>query len=113
MHNLLPVNDRLRVERERLGLTQADFAALAGVTRKTLFSWESGKTAPDAFQLAALSTHGVDILYVVTGQRSKPEAGLPVEEAQLLDNYRRSSEYGKSAIQVVALLGTHSIEPRD
>jgi hypothetical protein len=38
-------------------------------TKQTVFSWESGKTAPSGFQLAALSEKGADVLYIVTGRR--------------------------------------------
>ena len=68
----MPIGKRLREERERLGLSQPAFAAVAGTTKQTLFSWETGKTAPDGFQLAALATTGADVLYILTGQRSQP-----------------------------------------
>ena len=61
----MPIGDRLRAEREALGLSQPKFAALAGTTKQTLFSWESGKTAPDGFQLSVDGT-------VVEGNRFPP-----------------------------------------
>lgn len=36
------------------GLTQSDVASLMGVTVKTIQNWESGTSAPDAIQFAAL-----------------------------------------------------------
>lgn len=85
--------ERIREERERLGFNQADFAALAGATRKTLFNWESGAASPNAAALAAWAEAGLDVLYVVTGQRaggaSAPPPPRAVSEGDriLLDNF--------------------------
>jgi transcriptional regulator with XRE-family HTH domain len=40
-----------------------------GVDRKTVGRWERGEAAPSAAQLAGMTTMGVDIRYVLTGQR--------------------------------------------
>jgi len=93
---------RLHEERSRLRLTQEALGRIGGVRVQAQLNYEKGHRIPDAAYLAAVAEAGVDILYVVTGQRSKPEAGLPVEEAQLLDNYRNSRDEGKQVIQVVA-----------
>lgn len=86
----MTIGKNLRDERERLGLSQPAFAALAKTTKQTLFSWETDKTAPDANQLAALAAAGVDVLYVLTGQRAvpvAPQALLPEGDRILLDNF--------------------------
>lgn len=99
----MPIGDRLREERERLGLSQPKFAALAATTKQTLFSWESGKTAPDGFQLAAIAEAGVDVLYVLTGQRGAPPAvPLAPDEAALLDNYRHSPKEAREALKATS-----------
>ena len=77
----MPIGKRLREERERLGLSQPAFAAVAGTTKQTLFSWETGKTAPDGFQLAALATTGTDVLYILTGQRAGGASAPPPPRA--------------------------------
>lgn len=69
----MPLGDRLREERERLGFNQTDFAALAGSTRKTQFNYESGERTPDAAYLAAISAAGADVSYLVTGKRFRKE----------------------------------------
>lgn len=87
------VGERLKEERERLGLNQTDFAALAQATRKALFNWETGTAAPNAIALAAWAAVGLDVLYVVTGQRtggaSAPPPARAVSEGDrvLLDNF--------------------------
>jgi transcriptional regulator with XRE-family HTH domain len=64
------IGDRLKLERQRIGLGQAEFGAKAGVSKTSQFNYESGERMPDAAYLAAAYTMGVDVLYVVTGQRS-------------------------------------------
>ena len=51
-------------------MTQEDFGALAGITRKTQRLYEAGERAPDVAYLAAIAAAEADVLYVVTGQRS-------------------------------------------
>lgn len=96
---------RLREERERLGLSQPKFAAIANTTKQTLFSWESGKTAPDGFQIAAFAAAGVDVLYVLTGQRDGPApVTLTAEEETMLAYFREASKEVRRAA-LGALLG--------
>lgn len=93
--------DRLREERERLGYNQADFGEIGGVKKLAQFNYEKGERSPDAAYLAKISAIGVDIVYLITGQRSFPVALNPKEEA-LLDNYRNSNEAGKKAVETTA-----------
>ncbi len=44
----------VRAQRERLGLSAADYAKLVGVSTLTIYNWEHGKTRPRSEQLAAL-----------------------------------------------------------
>ena len=44
----------VRAQRERLGLSQADYAKLVGVSPMTIYNWESGNSRPRSEQLAAL-----------------------------------------------------------
>lgn len=107
----MTIGQRLREQREGLGMSQPSFAALAGTTKQTLFSWESGKTAPDAAQLAALAAAGVDVLYVITGRRSQPApatAGLPPRARALLENYEAADDQGKRVIEGAADLAAQS-----
>lgn len=97
--------ERIKEERERLGFNQADFAALAEATRKTLFNWESGSASPNAAVLAAWERHGLDVLYVVTGERLSAQPAVDAAEQVLLDSYRRCKPEAKAhLIQTAALL---------
>lgn len=105
----MPIGERLRGERERLGMSQPKFAAIADTTKQTLFAWESGKTAPDGFQLEALARAGVDVLYVLTGDRD-PEA-LDSSERLLLDRYRVCAETARQHLLQTAVLLASGLAP--
>ncbi|PNG40971.1 hypothetical protein A1354_12425 [Pseudomonas asplenii] len=61
--------ERLRGERTRLGLNQTDFAALAGVTKKTQMLYEAGDRVPDAHYMSAIAQAGADLYFIITGQK--------------------------------------------
>ncbi len=44
----------VRAQRERLGLSAADYAKLVGVSSLTIYNWEHGKTRPRQEQMKAL-----------------------------------------------------------
>ena len=44
----------VKAQRERLGVSAADYALLVGVSPLTIYNWEKGKSRPRAEQLAAL-----------------------------------------------------------
>lgn len=96
------LGERLKEERERLGLTQPDFADVASAKKRTLIDWEKGVSSPTAVQLSALSSIGVDVLYVLTGQRMNHQPALNPKEAALLDNYRHSDPVGQRIIEASA-----------
>jgi transcriptional regulator with XRE-family HTH domain len=69
---------RLKEERLRLGLKQAEFAALVGTDTPKQSLYENDRRQLRARYLARLEPAGVDLVYVVTGRRSE---GLLGEEA--------------------------------
>ena len=87
---MLNIGERLKEERVRLGYNQGDFAAIAGVAKTSQFNYEKGERSPDAAYLAAVAEKGVDVLYVVTGER-KPEAAnsFAGDEIALVSHYRQ------------------------
>lgn len=60
---------RIKEERSRLGLNQPDFAEIAGVSKRTLIDWEKDASSPNAVHLSALSKAGVDVQYIITGEK--------------------------------------------
>ncbi|WP_252275477.1 helix-turn-helix domain-containing protein [Pseudomonas subflava] len=87
------IGDRLREERERLGLSQGAFGELGGVKANAQGNYEKGDRFPDAAYLAAVAAVGVDVLYVVTGERKpQPASSITAEESELLKNFRRLTD---------------------
>ncbi|HEX8222466.1 MAG TPA: helix-turn-helix transcriptional regulator [Allosphingosinicella sp.] len=60
---------RLKEERRRLGLKQAELAALVGTDMAKQSLYERGERQLRADYLARLESTGVDLLYVLTGRR--------------------------------------------
>lgn len=83
------VGDRLREERERLGLNQTEFGGLLGVSRGTQKNYELGANSLDLRYVAALEEKGVDAGYVLTGRRSTPLGQVfTAAEEELINQYR-------------------------
>ena len=79
----------LREERVRLGLKQEEMAQIGGVTRNTQGSYERDERRPDTGYLKALNAVGLDVLYVITGERTPaPVGGLSEDEEILIKRYR-------------------------
>lgn len=102
----MQIYERIKSERKRLGYNQTEFAEIAHATRGTASNWETGTGSPDAKALAALAAVGLDVLYVVTGQRSfVPPPKLSAEEETMLDYFKQApKEARKAALR--ALLST-------
>lgn len=84
------IGARLRTERERLGMSQAQLAEKAGVTRNTQGLYETGARSPDGNYFAAVAEVGVDVAFVLVGpNRLKVE--ITPREMALIDRYRLSS----------------------
>lgn len=93
------VGDRLREERDRLGLNQTDFGAKGGVSRGTQKAYELGANSPDLRYLAALEGAGVDIQYVLSGSRALlSEQVLDETETTVIENFRALSESDKASV---------------
>lgn len=95
------INLRLKEERERLCLTQPMFAEAAGAKKRTLIDWEKGISSPTAVQLSALAEVGVDVVYVLTGQRSQTTESNP-RLAALVDNLDNMAEEDRRCIERLA-----------
>jgi len=78
--------ERLAEERKRLGLRQAEFAALVGTDVPKQSLYETGRRELRADYLARLADAKVDVIYVLTGQRAEGE-WLDGGATALLDAY--------------------------
>ena len=94
--------ERLREIRKGMNLTQADFGALAGVTVTAQLNYEKGTRNPDTAYLERLAAHGVDVVYLLTGERiPRGAAALSEAEAALLARYRSGSAVLRGYLQDV------------
>ncbi|MBC2660011.1 helix-turn-helix transcriptional regulator [Pseudomonas sp. MSSRFD41] len=95
----MKIGERLKEERARLGFNQAEFAAFAGVAKTSQFNYEKGERSPDAAYLAAVAEKGVDILYVVTGERRPvPADSVLADEMHLLEFYREMAHDDRQSL---------------
>ena len=72
-----PLGNRLRDERTRLGLTQADLARIVGVSRKTINTVENRVFIPSAvltLRLAQALGVRVEELFYLTGEDGPEQA---------------------------------------
>lgn len=103
------VAERLKAEREALGLSQQALAELCNVSARSQRNYESGERSPDAEYLGALAAAGADVLYVLTGARgSRAHPAPPVSPRvrALVDNYLAAPEEGKRVIEGTATLAS-------
>ncbi|RQQ73117.1 XRE family transcriptional regulator [Burkholderia stagnalis] len=88
--------ERLKAERKRLGLKQAELADRAGTTNVAQSRYESGDRSPDWEYLSAVARAGVDVLYVLTGKRNTSE--LSGDEEVLVAGYRSLDPKGRAGV---------------
>ena len=90
------IGEILKEERQRLGMNQEDFAAVAGLKRRAQTLYEQNERAPDALYLRALAGIGVDVHYILTGERL--QSAVTSDEKELLDGYRSMDVRGKAGV---------------
>ena len=64
------IAQRIREERERLGLSQVEFSQMAHIKRSTQIYYEAGTRYPGTKYFECLEQSGIDVTYLLTGQRS-------------------------------------------
>ena len=101
------LGERLKFERERLGYTQPEFAELVGASKRSQIGWEQGRSAPDANALAAWAAEGLDVGFVLSGERANVATSrhLPPDEQLLLEAYRGFAAAARKALLAELLTG--------
>lgn len=99
-------SERLKNDRVERGLTQDQMALAIKMSKRSYCAYEAGETSPSAKLLAALTSMGSDVGYLLTGERTGGvQPALDAAERVLLDNYRRCKPEGQAhLIQSSALL---------
>ncbi|WP_019576507.1 helix-turn-helix domain-containing protein [Curvibacter lanceolatus] len=64
------VGERLKQERERLGLSQERCSELTAITRPSQSRYETGASTPGLDYLARLGGLGFDVMFVIFGKRT-------------------------------------------
>lgn len=80
------VSDRIRLLRERRGLTQSELAKQLGITRSSVNAWEQGISVPSTryiVELAAIFKISTDYLLGVESTASINVSGLTDEDIEL------------------------------
>ena len=68
---MLQLSERIKNIRAAAGISQSEFAEMAGVSLASQQNYESGKRTPDAEYLRNLHLRGVDTQYIITGESEK------------------------------------------
>lgn len=90
------IGEILKEERQRLGMNQEDFAAVGGLKRRAQTLYEQNERAPDALYLRALAGIGVDVHYILTGERL--QSAVTSDERELLEGYRSMDVRGRAGV---------------
>lgn len=91
----LDIGQRLKNERLRLELSQAELAAELGTNKKSQTNYELGHNQPSASYLAAAARLGIDVAYVLTGERAPTVSTV---ERELLRLFRSASPDLRAAV---------------
>lgn len=93
------VCNRLKSERISKNITQKAVALVTDVSEKTVGRWETSIAIPSD-KLTLLSDLGLDVLYIVTGQRGNAKLVSTIdtysdEEKSLIDMFRKMGDSQK------------------
>ncbi|MGK0684483.1 helix-turn-helix domain-containing protein [Serratia marcescens] len=104
------LGERLREERDRLGLNQTDFAKLADHSRSAQAAYERNEKIPGGSYLSALAVIGIDVMYILTGNKTPKTVidEVSMEERKLIENYRAMDEAARLNMQAVSDSFAHS-----
>lgn len=102
MHISEEIGARLQAERKRLGLNQEQFAEVMGVSKRTQAAYEGGNSEPGTVYLNKGAAVGLDVLYVVTGERKPAQTdSLTEEENTLVQRYRAMTPESRASVDRV------------
>ncbi|MHA6633458.1 helix-turn-helix domain-containing protein [Citrobacter farmeri] len=96
--------DRLKSERKRLSLNQADAAALCGVSRETWGKYERGTMVPGGDVLLSFAMNGANVQFILTGDEGGGVV-LNRDESELIAIFRKSPLAIKAAAMAALTAG--------
>lgn len=95
---------RLKSERKRLSLNQADAAALCGVSRETWGKYERGTMVPGGDVLLSFAMNGANVQFILTGDEGGGVV-LNRDESELIAIFRKSPLAIKAAAMAALTAG--------
>lgn len=99
--------ERLRAEREKAGLSQRKIAEISGISPPTQVNYEKGGGNPPGDYWLALHQAGLDIHFILTGERTTarlPIAVGKVTPQQLEDTLEMVLEHAQRAKEMIGAL---------
>ena len=103
MENISHFGNRLKEERKKLGLTQAQAAEKCGVVREMWGKYESGQFWPNCEVIFSFISLGADVSFLFAGKKpSENSDGLREDEKELLDYYRSATVKSRDIILTIA-----------
>lgn len=99
------IGGRIREERKKLQLSQADFAKTAGCSRNAQAIYERNESLPGAAYLLSLHGMGIDTLYILTGHRTPDIGEVSNDEIELIKLFRAAPLAVKSAVLAALTAG--------
>jgi transcriptional regulator with XRE-family HTH domain len=116
------IGKRLRQERERLGMSQTEFAGIGNASARSQAMWETGNAVPNAEFLAmgadesaflqgfrALDLRGKDVIFGILAAMDIGASAAPPEFARtmrLIKAFRDASEQQKVQLETLAACRT-------
>lgn len=97
--------DRLKSERERLGMTQPVFAKFGGVLKGAQINYEKGERMPDVSYLVAVAAVGVDVSYLLTGLRLPPDVAAHFQSAAAVTVKQGNPELSETLVEAMRKQG--------
>ncbi|CEE93476.1 Regulatory protein, putative (fragment) [Xenorhabdus nematophila str. Anatoliense] len=95
------MGSRLKEERQRLGLNQTEFTDLVGHSLIQQIHYERDAFPLGGLYLQALTRHGIDTIYIITGSRLQP-VSISAEEQEIIEHYRAMNEASRLKIPEVS-----------
>lgn len=103
---MVTLGERLRDERKKLQLSQAEFAKLVGFSRNAQAIYERDESLPGTAYLLRLSEVGLDVRYVLTGHRTPDVGDISNDELELIKLYRQAPIAVKAAALAALTAGS-------
>lgn len=95
---------RLKAERKRLSLKQADAAALCGVSRESWGKYERGAMVPGGDVLLSFALNGANVQYILTGEAGG--VALSRDEMEIIKHFRNAPLAVKAAALAALTAGS-------